>query len=179
MSRIGKMPVPLPDGVKVDINDSLVKVTGPKGSIARQVPSEVDVSVADGAVSVSVEPSYKNASALSGLARSLINGMVTGVSKGFEKSLELVGIGYRAELKGNALHLTLGYSHPIQFELPKGITATVDKQTKITLQGIDKQLLGETAAVIRGFKKPEPYKGKGIKYADEFIRRKIGKKGIK
>mgnify|MGYP003573696016 FL=1 len=179
MSRIGKMPVPLPDGVKVDINDSLVKVTGPKGSIARLMPSEVDVSVADGNVSVSVAPSYKNGSALSGLARSLINGMVTGVSKGFEKSLELVGIGYRAELKGNALHLTLGYSHPIQFELPKGITATVDKQTKITLGGIDKQLLGETAAVIRAFKKPEPYKGKGIKYTDEFIRRKIGKKGIK
>jgi large subunit ribosomal protein L6 len=179
MSRIGRMPVPLPDGVKVDINDSLVKVTGPKGSISRQIPSEVAVSVADGNVSVSVEPSIKNASALSGLARSLINGMVTGVSKGFEKSLELVGIGYRAELKGNALHLTLGYSHPIQFDLPKGITATIDKQTKITLGGIDKQLLGETAAVIRSFKKPEPYKGKGIKYADEYIRRKIGKKGIK
>jgi large subunit ribosomal protein L6 len=179
MSRIGKMPVPLPDGVKVDIKDSLVKVTGPKGSISRLMPAEVDVSIADGSVSVSVEPLNKNASALSGLARSLINGMVTGVSTGFEKSLELVGIGYRAELKGNALHLTLGYSHPIQFDLPKGITATVDKQTKITIGGIDKQLVGETAAVIRSFKKPEPYKGKGIKYTDEFIRRKIGKKGIK
>lgn len=179
MSRIGKMPVPIPDGVKVDIKDALVKVTGPKGSIERQIPSEVKVSVADGKVSISVEPRYKNAGALSGLARSLINGMVTGVSKGFEKSLELVGIGYRAELKGNALHLTLGYSHPVQFELPKGITATVDKQTRIVLEGIDKQLVGETAAVIRAFKKPEPYKGKGIKYTEEFVRRKIGKKGIK
>ena len=126
-------------------------------------------------MSVSVEQHYKNASALSGLARSLINGMVTGVSKGFEKSLELVGIGYRAELKGNALHLTLGYSHPIQFELPKGIKATVDKQTKIVLEGIDKQLVGETAAVIRAFRKPEPYKGKGIKYSTETITRKAGK----
>ena len=179
MSRIGKMPVPIPEGVKVDINDSLVKVTGPKGSIARKIPSEVKVSIADGKVSVFVEQHYKNAGALSGLARSLINGMVIGVSKGFEKSLELVGIGYRAELKGKALHLTLGYSHPIEFDLPEGIKASVDKQTKITLEGIDKQLVGETAAIIRGFKKPEPYKGKGIKYADEFIRRKIGKKGIK
>ena len=105
--------------------------------------------------------------------------MVTGVSKGFEKSLELVGIGYRAELQGNALHLTLGYSHPISFELPEGIKASVEKQTKITIEGIDKQLVGETAAIIRGFRKPEPYKGKGIKYTDEIIRRKIGKKGIK
>ena len=179
MSRIGKMPVPIPDGVKVDISDSLIKVTGPKGSIARNMPSEVDLSVGKGMVSISVEPVYKNASALSGLARSLIDGMVTGVSKGFEKSLELVGIGYRAELQGNALHLTLGYSHPIHFELPEGIKASVDKQTKITIEGIDKQLVGETAAIIRGFKKPEPYKGKGIKYTDESVRRKIGKKGIK
>ena len=175
MSRIGKMPVPIPDGVKVDINDSLVKVTGPKGSIARNMPSEVDLSVGEGMVSVSVEPRYNNASALSGLARSLINGMVTGVSKGFEKSLELVGIGYRAELKGNALHLTLGYSHPIHFELPKGIKAIVDKQTKITLEGIDKQLVGQAAADIRAYYPPEPYKGKGIRYVDEFVKRKAGK----
>jgi large subunit ribosomal protein L6 len=105
--------------------------------------------------------------------------MVTGVSKGFEKSLELVGIGYRAELKGTALHLSLGYSHPVRFELPKGITAKLEKQTKITIEGIDKQLVGETAAIIRSFKKPEPYKGKGIKYIDETIKRKLGKKGIK
>ena len=179
MSRIGRMPIPIPDGVKIDINDSLVKVTGPKGCIEKRVPSEMDLTVAENKLVVSIPTATKNSSALSGLTRSLIASMVAGVSKGFTKSLELVGIGYRAELQGSVLQLTLGYSHPIRFELPKGITATVDKQTKITFEGIDKQLVGETAAVVRDFRKPEPYKGKGIKYSNEIIRRKIGKKGIK
>ena len=179
MSRIGRMPINIPDGVKIDISDSLVKVTGPKGCIEKRVPSEMDLSVVEDKLVVSIPTPTKNASALSGLTRSLIASMVAGVSKGFTKSLELVGIGYRAELQGSVLQLTLGYSHPIRFELPKGITATVDKQTKITFEGIDKQLVGETAAVVRDFRKPEPYKGKGIKYTNEIIRRKIGKKGIK
>jgi len=179
MSRIGRMPIPIPNGVKVDINDSLVKVTGPKGCITKRVPSEMDISVAEDKLVVSIPSPTKNSSALSGLTRSLLASMVAGVSEGFAKSLELVGIGYRAELQGTVLQLTLGYSHPIRFELPPGITASVEKQTKITLEGIDKELVGETAAVVRNFRRPEPYKGKGIKYTDETIRRKIGKKGIK
>ena len=179
MSRIGRMPISIPDGVKIDINDSLVKVTGPKGCITKRVPSEMDLTVAEDKLVVSIPTPTRTSSALSGLTRSLLASMVAGVSKGFSKSLELVGIGYRAELQGTVLQLTLGYSHPIRFELPPGITASVEKQTKITFEGIDKQLVGETAAVVRDFRKPEPYKGKGIKYTDEIIRRKIGKKGIK
>lgn len=179
MSRVGRLPIPIPDGVKVTIADSSVKLAGPKGSLTYQAPFGVNVSLAENKIVVSVDSSPKKSAALHGLTRSLIANMVTGVSKGFEKRLELVGIGYRVELKGKSLHLTLGYSHPIHFELPEGITATVDGQTKIALEGADKQLVGEVAATIRGLKKPEPYKGKGIKYADEKIKRKIGKKGIK
>ena len=179
MSRIGKMPITIPDGVKVAIDNSLVKVDGPKGSLAQRVPPGIGVSVEKGVVAISNKSSQKKSSALHGLTRSLIFNMVTGVSKGFEKSLELVGIGYRAELKGTSLNLSLGYSHPVRFELPKGITAKLEKQTKITIEGIDKQLVGETAAIIRSFKKPEPYKGKGIKYINETVKRKIGKKGLK
>jgi len=179
MSRVGRLPIPIPDGVKVTIADSSVKVAGPKGSLTYQAPFGVNVSLAENKIVVSVGPSPKKSAALHGLTRSVIANMVTGVSKGFEKRLELVGIGYRVELKGKSLYLTLGYSHPIHFELPEGITATVDGQTKIALEGADKQLVGEVAATIRSFKKPEPYKGKGIKYADETIKRKIGKKGIK
>ena len=179
MSRIGKMPITIPDGVKVAIDNSLVKVDGPKGRLAQRVPPGICVLVENGVVAISNKSSQKKSSALHGLTRSLIFNMVTGVSKGFEKSLELVGIGYRAELKGTSLHLSLGYSHPVRFELPKGITAKLEKQTKITIEGIDKQLVGETAAIIRSFKKPEPYKGKGIKYINETVKRKIGKKGLK
>jgi len=179
MSRIGKMFITIPDGVKVAIDNSMVKVDGPKGCLTQRVPPGISVSVEKDVVSISNKASQKKLSALHGLTRSLVFNMITGVSKGFEKSLELVGIGYRAELKGSSLHLSLGYSHPVRFELPKGITAKLEKQTKITIEGIDKQLVGETAATIRSFKKPEPYKGKGIKYTNETIKRKIGKKGIK
>ena len=179
MSRIGKMLITIPDGVNVAIDNSLVKVDGPKGRLAQRLPPGIGVSVEKDVVAISNKSSQKKSSALHGLTRSLIFNMVTGVSKGFEKSLELVGIGYRAELKGTSLHLSLGYSHPVRFELPKGITAKIEKQTKITIEGIDKQLVGETAAIIRSFKKPEPYKGKGIKYINETVKRKLGKKGIK
>jgi len=179
MSRIGRLPIPIPSGVKVEITDSVVKVTGPKGSLSQKITPGIGVSVAKDKIVLSIETQGKNASALEGLNRSLINNMVTGVSKGFEEALELVGVGYRAEMKGSSLQLILGYSHPVVYEVPKGIKATVDKQTRIVLEGIDKQLLGETAATIRGFKTPDPYKAKGIKYADEVIKKKIGKKGIK
>lgn len=179
MSRVGRLPIPIPDGVKATIADSSIQVTGPKGTLGQSFPAGIEVSQTEGSLVVSIKSKHKKSSGLHGLTRSLLANMVTGVSKGFEKNLELVGIGYRAELKGNCLHLTLGYSHPIRFELPKGISAKIEKQTKITLEGADKQLLGETAAIIRDLKKPEPYKGKGIKHADEIIKRKLGKKGIK
>ncbi len=179
MSRIGRLPIPIPDGVKVDIGDSLVRVAGPKGCLTQRVPAGIGASLIENKVVVSVKSTSKKSSALHGLTRSLIANMVTGVSNGFEKGLELVGIGYRAELKGKHLHLTLGYSHPIRYELPEGITVRVESQTKITIEGADKQLVGKSAATIREFKKPEPYKGKGIKYTNEVIKRKLGKKGIK
>ena len=179
MSRIGKLPIPIPNGVKVAVDDTLIKVTGPRGCLTQRVPPGIGVSLIDDKVVVSIKSKHKKSGALHGLARSLIANMITGVNKGFEKNLELVGIGYRAELKDRYLHLSLGYSHPIRFELPEDITARVEKQTAITLEGADKQLVGETAAIIRNFKKPEPYKGKGIKYTDETVKRKIGKKGIK
>jgi large subunit ribosomal protein L6 len=179
MSRIGKLPIPVPDGVKVTIDNSSVKVDGPKGALTHKVPAGIEVSQTEKTLVISIKSEDKKSSGLHGLTRSLIANMVVGVSKGFEKSLELVGIGYRAELKDKQLHLTLGYSHPVLFDLPAGITAKIEKQTKITIEGVDKQLVGETAATIRSKKKPEPYKGKGIKYSDEIIKRKIGKKGIK
>lgn len=179
MSRIGRLPIPLPSGVKVEVNDAGVKVTGAKGTLSQKHTPGIGVSVVDNKVVLSIQTQAKNGSALAGLMRSLVNNMVTGVSRGFEETLELVGVGYRAEMKGSSLQLTVGYSHPVVYEVPKGIKATVDKQTRILLEGIDKQLLGETAAVIRGFKEPDPYKAKGIKYADEVIKKKIGKKGIK
>lgn len=179
MSRIGRLSIPIPDGVKVYIDDSLVKVDGSKGCLTHRLPKGIGVELIENKVVVSVKSKYKNSSALHGLTRSLIANMITGVSKGFEKSLELVGIGYRAEIKGKSLRLILGYSNPIRFELPDDITARVENKTKIILEGADKQLVGEAAAIIRSFKKPDPYKGKGIKYINETIKRKVGKKGIK
>jgi large subunit ribosomal protein L6 len=179
MSRIGKLPISVPDGVKVAIDSSSVKIDGPKGALTHKVPAEIEVSHKENTLVISIKSENKKLSGLHGLTRSLIANMVEGVSKGFEKRLELVGIGYRAELKDKQLHFTLGYSHPICLDLPAGITAKVEKQTQLTIEGADKQLVGETAANIRSLKKPEPYKGKGIKYSNETIKRKIGKKGIK
>jgi large subunit ribosomal protein L6 len=179
MSRIGKLPVSIPQEVKVIVDNALVRVEGPKGSLTQTLPPEVSVSIVGNTVVVALKASHKKCSAVHGLTRSLVANMVMGVSKGFEKTLELIGIGYRVELKGRRLQLNVGYSHPILFDLPTGITARVEGQTKITLEGADKQLVGETSAIIRRFKKPEPYKGKGIRYANEMIKTKIGKKGIK
>ncbi len=178
MSRIGKKPILLPPDVKVEQKQDVLTVTGPKGRVEKKVHSDIKVSINDRVLAVSVNEGNKNSSALHGLYRALIANMVTGVSKGFERALEIVGVGYRAELAGRVATFHLGYSHPVKYELPLGIDAKIDK-TRITLRGIDKELLGRTAAKIRGFRKPEPYKGKGIKYVEEVVRRKAGKTGAK
>ena len=180
MSRIGKLPIQVPSGVKVNLRGLEIEVTGTKGTLKRELPAGVLVAVTDGNIVVSLEvTSGKKARALNGLTRTLINNMVVGVTNGYTKVLEISGVGYRADVRGNTLHLSLGYSHPIEYKLPKGIEAAVDKQNRITLSGIDKELLGMTAANIRDFRRCEPYKGKGIRYADEVVRRKVGKAGVK
>jgi len=178
MSRIGKKPIPLPESVKLEVKNHLLTVSGPKGRLQRKLHPAVDVKAEGNRALVSVDDTVKGASALHGLHRALIANMVSGVSRGFERVLEIVGVGYRAELSGRAVTFHLGYSHPIVFELPEGIEGKIEK-TKVTLSGIDKDLLGMAAAKIRGFREPEPYKGKGIKYAEEVIRRKAGKSGSK
>jgi len=173
MSRIGKLAIPVPKGVTVHLDGVRVRVEGPKGKLEYQVPPTVTVDQADGTLHVRrVDDAHR---ADHGLARRLIANMVHGVHAGFSQVLEIIGVGYRAEVRGPALYLTLGYSHPILFQLPEGVQAKVEKQTVITLESIDKQLLGQTAAMIRELRPPEPYKGKGIKYAGETIRRKAGK----
>ena len=174
MSRIGKQPIPVPKGVKVEIKGLHVKVTGPKGTLERDVRPEVELKDDGGAINVVCKDDSKRTDAFSGLIRSLVNNMVHGVDKGFQKKLVIEGVGYRADVSGNILTLNVGYSNPVKFNLPKGVTAGVDK-TNITLESIDKELLGLTAARIRSVRKPEPYKGKGIRYADERIVRKVGK----
>lgn len=176
MSRIGKQPIPIPNGVEVKLVGDSVIVKGPKGKLERQIHPKVQLNMDSENIVVSVIEQTREAKAFHGLFRSLIANMVTGVTNGFEKALEIVGVGYRAELKGRTAIFHLGYSHPINYDLPDGIEAKIDK-TKVILSGIDKELLGKTAAKIRSFRKPEPYKGKGIKYSDEIIRRKAGKAG--
>ena len=178
MSRIGKRPIPIPKNVNVEIKEEVLVLKGPLGELRRKLHPAVQISTKDGQILVTVEDSGKKAKALHGLYRALIANMVNGVSTGFERVLDIVGVGYRAELAGRTATFHLGYSHPVQFELPKGVDAKIEK-TRITLKGIDKELLGRTAAKIRAFRKPEPYKGKGIKYVEETIRRKAGKTGTK
>ena len=176
MSRVGKKPIPIPKGIEVKLDGDTIRVKGPKGELERKVHPKVQVEIDSSNIVVSIADQTTEVRAFHGLFRVLIANMVTGVTNGFEKSLEIIGVGYRAELKGRTAIFHLGYSHPIDFELPDGIEAKIDK-TKVTLSSIDKELLGKTAAKIRGFRKPEPYKGKGIKYTDEIIRRKAGKAG--
>ena len=178
MSRIGKKPIAIPKGVEVMFEGDRLKVKGPKGELNLNVHPDVKLDIEDNSIAVSVVDETRESRSIHGLFRVLIDNMVTGVTKGFERILEIVGVGYRAELKGRTAVFNLGYSHPINFELPEGIDAKIEK-TKITLSGIDRELLGMTAAKIRSFRKPEPYKGKGIKYAGEMIRRKAGKTGAK
>jgi large subunit ribosomal protein L6 len=180
MSRIGKQPVTIPAGVKVDYTDGQIQVYGPKGSLTRTIMTNVVSLVIDGQImSVVRADDSLAAKSAHGLTRTLVNNMVVGVTQGFERALEINGVGYRAEAKGDVLSLSLGYSHPINFQLPDGVSVEVDKMTKILVKGIDKELVGQTAAKIRSFRAPEPYKGKGIKYADEVILRKAGKTGKK
>jgi large subunit ribosomal protein L6 len=179
MSRIGKLPVPVPAGVDVTLADSVVTVKGPKGTLSHTVAAPITVDRGeDGSVTVARPDDERVSKSLHGLTRTLINNMVVGVTQGYEKRLEIVGVGYRVLSKGpTQLEFQLGYSHSITFTAPDGITFTVEGPTKLGVQGIDKQLVGEVAANIRKLRKPEPYKGKGVRYAGEHVRRKVGKAG--
>jgi large subunit ribosomal protein L6 len=179
MSRIGKLPIPVPSGVDVAVDDSLVTVKGPKGTLSHSVAAPITISRGEeGTVVVTRPDDERESRSLHGLTRTLIANMVTGVTDGYEKRLEIVGVGYRVLSKGpTQLEFQLGYSHSITFHAPEGITFTVDGPTRLGVQGIDKQLVGEVAANIRKLRKPEPYKGKGVRYAGEQIRRKVGKAG--
>jgi large subunit ribosomal protein L6 len=179
MSRVGKLPITLPKKVEVSLKDSLLTVHGPRGTLQRSVPASVDVEIGKEAVEFKRRDDSKEARATHGLIRALVHNMVRGVSEGFTKGLEIQGTGYRAEVQGNNLNLSLGYSHPIQFALPEGIKASVDRSNVIRLEGIDIEVLGETAARIRALRPVEPYKGKGIRYSGEHVRRKVGKTGSK
>ncbi len=174
MSRVGKKPISIPDKVNITYKDRMITVKGDKGTLTREIHPEVDLDISDGIINVTVSSETRQKRAFQGLVRSLVSNMVKGVNKGFERKLEINGIGYRAELKGKTLVFNLGYSHPVNFDLPEGIKAEVDK-AGVVLSGIDNELLGRTAASIRMLRPPEPYKGKGIKYAGEHIQRKAGK----
>lgn len=176
MSRIAKSPVTVPAGVEVKIDGQAVNVKGKNGQLTLDVHPSVEVSQEDGALKFAAREASKQSVALSGTTRSLVNNMVVGVTEGFKKTLELQGVGYRAAAKGNTLNLNLGFSHPIDYELPEGIKAETPNVTTIILSGADKQVLGQAAAEIRAFRPPEPYKGKGVRYADEYVRRKEAKK---
>jgi len=180
MSRIGKMPIAIPAGVTVTIADNnKVTVKGPKGTLEKELPTEMTIKEEDGHIVVTRPSDLKKMKALHGLTRTLINNMVIGVTEGYEKKLEINGVGYRAQKKGKKIVLSLGYSHPVEMEDPEGIESTMDGQNIIIIKGIDKEKVGQYAAEIRDKRRPEPYKGKGIKYADEVIRRKVGKTGKK
>ena len=179
MSRVGKQPVPIPGKTKVTYVNKSLTVEGEKGKLSRVIHPAVDLKIEDGVMTVTMLTSSRRNRALQGLTRSLVANMITGVTQGFERNLEVNGIGYRAELSGDKIIFNVGYSNPVTYELPKGITATVAKNNNIKLIGIDKEKVGLTAAAIRRIRPPEPYKGKGIKYAEEHIRRKAGKTGTK
>ncbi|MCI8551343.1 MAG: 50S ribosomal protein L6 [Lachnospiraceae bacterium] len=180
MSRIGRMPIAVPAGVTVDIaENNKVSVKGPKGTLERVLPAEMDIKLEDGHIVVTRPNDLKKMKSLHGLTRSLLANMVHGVTEGYQKVLEVNGVGYRAQKQGKKLVLSLGYSHPVEMEDPEGLESTVEGQNKIIVKGIDKEKVGQYAAEIRDKRRPEPYKGKGIKYADEVIRRKVGKTGKK
>ena len=178
MSRIGKLPAQIPNGVEVKLDGSTLQVKGPKGSLSRELHKDIKIIIEDSAIVVE-RPSGSMYKALHGLTRSLIANMVDGVVNGYEKKLELEGVGYKAAKQGNKLVLTVGYSHPVEFEPPKGIEFEVPAPNKISVKGVDKELVGQVAANIRKVREPEPYKGKGIRYEKEYVRRKVGKTGAK
>ena len=175
MSRIGKQPIPVPSGVEVQIEGPTVTVKGPKGSLTQAFNEDMTVTLEDGVLTVARPSDERGHRSLHGLTRTLLANMVAGVSEGFSKNLEIVGVGYRAELKGSDIQLALGFSHPVLVKAPAGITFEVPAPTKITVRGIDKQQVGQIAAEIRKWRKPEPYKGKGVRYEGEYVRRKLGK----
>lgn len=179
MSRVGKLPIAIPQGVTASLVDQILTVRGPRGELQRALPDRVAVEIDQTAIRIVRSDDSHPSRSIHGLARALVFNMVTGVSEGFSKGMEIQGTGYRAEVQGNILSLILGYSHPIQYVLPEGIKATVERQTTIRLEGIDKELLGQTAAKIRALRPVEPYKGKGVRYTGEVIHRKVGKAGSK
>ena len=176
MSRVAKAPVAIPSGVEVTIDGRSMSAKGPKGSLAHTVHAAVDVARENDALTFEAREGVANATALAGTTRALVNNMVTGVSRGFEKKLQLVGVGYRAQMQGRVLNLSLGYSHPVDFAVPEDISVETPSNTEIVVRGIDKQRVGQIAAIIRSFRPPEPYKGKGVRYADETISMKVAKK---
>ena len=179
MSRVGKLAINIPQGVKISQQELELTVAGPKGTLARFIPEQLAVEVADQSLHIRRKSDSRQTRSLHGLMRALVFNMVQGVSQGFTKTLEITGTGYRAEVQNNFLNLSLGYSHPINFELPAGVTATVERQNVIRLEAIDRELLGQTAARLRALRAVEPYKGKGIRYAGERVHRKVGKAGSK
>ena len=175
MSRVGQAPITIPDGVTVTLSGSTVQVKGPKGQLDRSIPEGIEVAQSDGTITVTRQGDSREVKALHGLVRSLLNNMVLGVTQGFEKNLEISGVGYRATKQGNDIELAVGFSHTVKKTAPAGIEFDVPQPTRITVRGIDKELVGQTAAEIRAIRKPEPYKAKGIRYEGEYIRRKGGK----
>jgi len=179
MSRIGKLPISVPAGVEVKIDGNIVSVKGPKGALTHAVAAPIAVALEEGTIVVTRPDDERNSRSLHGLTRTLISNLVTGVTTGYSKGIEIVGTGYRVTAKGSDIEFALGYSHPIYVKAPEGITFTVEGNTKLTVSGIDKQQVGEVAANLRKLRKPEPYKGKGVRYAGEVVRRKAGKAGKK
>lgn len=179
MSRVGNLPVPVPEGVKCEIKNSTLTVTGPKGKLEQTFQPTIGIEIKDGEIVISRHSEERQERAFQGLTRALINNMVLGVSQGYVRTLQIEGVGYRASMQGTKLHLLLGYSHPIHVDPPEGISFAVEGTQIIKIAGVDKQQVGQVAANVRAFRKPEPYKGKGIRYQGEFVRRKVGKSGSK
>ena len=177
MSRIGNKAVQVPGGVEIQFTDGTLSVKGPKGQLSAPMPPEITVTIADGSVSFGRSGEKTDVRALHGLARATVNNMVTGVTAGFIKQLDILGVGYRAESLGKTLKLLLGFSHPVNMPVPEGLTVSVEGNTKVKIEGIDKQQVGQFAANVRSLRPPEPYKGKGVRYSDEYVRRKVGKTG--
>lgn len=179
VSRVGKSPITIPGGVTVDVNDGVVKVSGPKGELQQDYDPRIQIAVEDGTVTVTRPNDDREMRSKHGLVRALIGNMVVGVTDGWTRELEIQGVGYRAAMSGKNLSLSVGHSHPVEIVPPEGIEFTVDGTTNIKVSGIDKQLVGQIAANVRAWRKPEPYKGKGVRYKDEYVRRKVGKTGTK
>jgi len=177
MSRIGNKAIAVPSGVELKLADSTLSVKGPKGELTEALPSEIEVTIENDQIKFSRNEENADIRALHGLARSLVSNMVTGVTTGWAKELEIQGVGYRAEAKGKVLNLLLGFSHPVNMDVPEGLSVSVENNTKVKIEGIDKQQVGQFAANVRSLRPPEPYKGKGVRYSDEYVRRKVGKTG--